>query len=98
MKPTKLFQAAGILIEPPVSEPIPPEHRLSAVATAAPEDEPPGANEFLEEFGGVAVLGLTPRPEKANSDRCVFPMFIKPAFLAFLTIMAFSDAIRPASS
>ena len=98
MKPTKLFQAAGILIEPPVSEPIPPEHSFSAVATAAPEDDPPGAKEFLEEFGGVAVLGLTPRPEKANSDRWVFPILIKPAFWAFFTIRAFFDAMRPASS
>lgn len=67
MKPTRLFHAAGILTDPPVSEPTPAEDKLKAVATAAPEEDPPGAKSLDFILGGVAVFGLTPRPENASS-------------------------------
>ena len=38
-----------------------------AVELAAPEEEPPGAQSGSCGFGGVAVFGFTPRPEKASS-------------------------------
>ncbi len=65
--------------EPPVSEPIPAAARPKATETAAPELEPPGARSRSKTFGGVAVLGLTPKPEKASSDRWVFPRQTRPA-------------------
>ena len=64
-----MFHAAGILTDPPVSDPIPADDKFNAVATAAPEEDPPGATIFFTEFGGVSVLGFTPRPEKASSVR-----------------------------
>ena len=42
LKPTMPFKAAGILIEPPVSEPRPMNAAAVATDTAAPEEEPPG--------------------------------------------------------
>ena len=67
MRPTRLFQAAGTLTDPPVSEPIDPEFKFKATLTAAPEEEPPGASLGSIALGGVFVIGLTPRPEKAYS-------------------------------
>ncbi|MCY1373044.1 hypothetical protein D9M69_602940 [compost metagenome] len=42
LKPTKPFRAAGMRMEPPVSEPIAISLVPSAAETAAPEEEPPG--------------------------------------------------------
>ena len=42
LKPTIPHTAAGILIEPPVSEPSPATAIPNATETAAPEEEPPG--------------------------------------------------------
>ena len=64
-----MFHAAGIRTDPPVSDPIPADDKFNAVATAAPEEDPPGATICLTAFGGVPVFGFTPRPEKASSVR-----------------------------
>ena len=42
LKPTMPQNAAGMRVEPPVSEPMAMSHMPSATATAAPDDEPPG--------------------------------------------------------
>ena len=42
LKPTMPYSAAGMRIEPPVSEPSPTNAAPVATDTAAPEDEPPG--------------------------------------------------------
>ena len=42
LKPTKPLSAAGIRIEPPVSEPSAMNTAPVATETAAPEEEPPG--------------------------------------------------------
>jgi hypothetical protein len=36
------------------------------------------------ELGGVAVFGLTPRPENASSVWCVLPIVTIPYFFAIL--------------
>ena len=42
LKPTMPFSAAGMRIEPPVSEPRPMKAAPLATEIAAPDDEPPG--------------------------------------------------------
>jgi len=44
LRPTKSFQAAGFLTEPPVSEPIPAAARPKETEVAAPDDDPPGTH------------------------------------------------------
>ena len=53
--------------EPPVSEPMATGASPWVIEAAAPEDEPPGTWPGISRLGGVAVFGLMPRPEKANS-------------------------------
>ena len=50
LKPTMPHSAAGMRIEPPVSEPRPMKAAPVATDTAAPEDEPPG----MRGTGGIA--------------------------------------------
>ena len=73
LKPTRSFQAAGRRIEPPVSEPIgrgreAPGHRGRRARGGAA-----GQAVGVVRLGGVAVAGLRPRPEKANSVMWVLP-------------------------
>ena len=42
LNPTKPLRAAGMRMEPPVSEPMPMKAAPVATETAAPEDDPPG--------------------------------------------------------
>ena len=67
-KPTKSFQAAGILTDPPVSDPIPMAAKPKATDPAAPEDEPPDTASKLFIQGVVSVIGFKPKPENASSD------------------------------
>jgi hypothetical protein len=55
LNPTSPHRAAGMRIEPPVSDPSPATHRPAATDTAAPDDEPPGMRATLlsEGFAGV---------------------------------------------
>jgi hypothetical protein len=84
------LKAADTRTEPPVSVPMASGTTPAATATAAPDDEPPGAREPLSSarFTGVPKCGLRPRPEKANSGRLVLPMQIMPARVAWATSRA----------
>jgi hypothetical protein len=81
LKPTMPFRAAGIRIDPPVSEPSPMNAAPVATDTAAPDDEPPGTRGVSglptgrscrpSQAAGVATCGFVPMPENANSTMCV---------------------------
>src|ERR1700704_5836047 len=47
LMPTMPANAAGCRIEPPVSVPVAPRHRLAATAAAEPPEEPPGTSGVL---------------------------------------------------
>ena len=96
--PASQFHPAGMRTEPPVSEPIPAAASPRAVETAAPEEEPPGARSGSKALGGVAVIGLTPRPEKASSDMWVLPRQTSPTAVAAAKAAASRSATLPASS
>ena len=83
-------------IEPAVSEPMAAAARPKATAAALPEDEPPGARSGSLMFGGVAVTGLRPRPEKASSVMWVLPRQTSPARVAAATTGASRSGMRPA--
>ncbi len=81
LKPTTPHRAAGMRIEPPVSEPSPTKAAPVATETAAPEEEPPGMRGVAGSAGlaGVPKWGLMPTPENANSDMLVRPRMAPPA-------------------
>ena len=81
LKPTMPHSAAGMRMEPPVSEPRPATHRPAATDTAAPEEEPPGMRATCGSAGlaGVPKCGLAPTPENANSLMFVLPSTAAPA-------------------
>ena len=90
LNPTMPQKPAGARIEPPVSLPIAQGARPPATATAAPDEDPPamrgvtGSRGFL----GVPKCGLSPRAEKANSERLVLPSAAIPAAARLATIGA----------
>ena len=90
LNPTNPQSAAGIRMEPPVSEPIAATLKPRATETAAPELEPPGMRWFCGSWGfcGVPQCGLIPTPEKANSLILVLPITAIPACRKRLTISA----------
>jgi hypothetical protein len=53
LKPVTPHSADGMRTEPPVSVPMAISHMPSAAATAAPEDEPPGARARSAGLPGV---------------------------------------------
>lgn len=65
LKPTIPFSAAGMRIEPPVSEPRPMKAAPVATEIAAPDDEPPGMRGVVRSLAlaGVPWCGFTPTPE-----------------------------------
>ncbi len=81
LKPTMPHSAAGMRMEPPVSEPSPMKAAPVATDTAAPEDEPPGMRAVAGSAGlaGVPKCGLMPTPENANSVMLVRPTRLAPA-------------------
>ena len=81
LKPTMPFSAAGIRIEPPVSEPSPTKAAPLATEIAAPDEEPPGMRGVAgsPRLAGVPWCGLMPTPEKANSVMLVRPSRAPPA-------------------
>ncbi len=83
LKPTMPHSAAGMRIEPPVSEPRPMKAAPVATDTAAPDDEPPGMRGTAASAGlaGVPWWGLIPTPENANSVMLVRPSRAAPAAL-----------------
>ena len=60
LKPTMPHSAAGMRIEPPVSEPRPMKAAPVATDTAAPEDEPPGMR------GTAAIRWIGRRADSAG--------------------------------
>ena len=98
LKPTSPFHAAGTRNEPPVSVPIAAAASPSATETAAPELEPPGASAGSMLFGGVAVIGFSPSPEKASSVIWVLPRQTSPSSVAPARMAASQSGVRPLSS
>ena len=74
--------AAGILIEPPVSEPNATSARSNATATADPLEEPPGTRFLPRGFTGVPYQGLIPVTPYASSCMLVRPTIWTCASLA----------------
>ena len=56
LKPTMPQSAAGMRVEPPVSEPIAISHMLSATATAPPDGDPPGTSRAIRRIARRAVM------------------------------------------
>ncbi len=82
LKPTMPCSAAGIRIEPPVSEPSPTQAAPALTDVAAPDDEPPGTRAGpapAAGLPGVPWCGLMPTPENANSDMLLRAMNAAPA-------------------
>ena len=84
--------AAGILIEPPPSEPVPKGIIPEANAADVPPDEPPDEYSKFQGFlvapkGSLSVLPLCP-----NSGVFVFPRTTQPACLSLLTNIESSAA------
>src|SRR6185369_17726651 len=73
LNPTRPCRAAGMRMEPPVSEPSAAHAAPAATQDAAPELDPPGMRgwfgsiEAIGTFAGVPKCGLMPTPENANS-------------------------------
>ncbi len=85
LKPTKPCNAAGMRIDPPVSEPSAASAAPLATDTAPPEVDPPGARSLPSSawvigFAGVPKCGLMPTPENANSLMLVWPTSTPPAW------------------
>ena len=96
--PTRSFHAAGILTEPPVSDPIAAGASPNATEAAAPEEDPPATAPSSFTQGGVAVTGFRPNPEKANSDIWVLPRQTRPPCVATSRTSASWAGTRPFSS
>src|SRR4030095_3414711 len=84
LKPTTPCNAAGMRIEPPVSEPRAAQAAPAATDGAPPEVEPPGIRAVEPSTApaaltGVPWCGLMPTPEKANSLMLVRPISAAPA-------------------
>ena len=82
--PTVPVKAAGCRIEPPVSVPVAPKHRLAATAVAEPLEEPPGVSgvfEPLRRQGEIAGLkkDVSFDEPMANSSQLVLPMSTAPS-------------------
>jgi len=90
LKPTTPCSAAGMRIEPPVSEPSATQAAPLATDVAPPEVEPPGArgvgsSASVAALAGVPWCGLMPTAEKANSDMLVRPTKAAPAVRRLVT-------------
>ena len=94
-RPTRSFQAAGIRTEPPVSDPIPAGASPKATEAAAPEEDPPDTAFSSLIQGLVAVIGLSPSPEKASSDIWVLPRQTSPSRVAAVNTAASACGTRP---
>ena len=79
LKPTTPLSAAGMRMEPPVSEPMAISLVPSPAETPAPEDEPPGMRAGSAALPGVPKCGLVPTAVKANSVIAVLPTMTAPA-------------------
>src|SRR5439155_24948147 len=67
LRPVTPQHAAGIRIDPPVSEPSATSASPVATATADPLEEPPGMSAGSNGFTGVPNQGLVPNGSMASS-------------------------------
>ncbi len=84
LKPTTPWSAAGMRIEPPVSEPSATQAAPVATDAAPPDVEPPGmrgvgSSASVAGLASTGKCGLRPTPENANSDMWVRPTKAAPA-------------------
>ena len=93
------FRHAGILTEPPVSEPIANAHIPAAVATPEPLEDPPGIRcvERSHGFQGVPLASLTPVAPSAYSTVLVLPKMIQPDCFNAVTYRPSGPVISDAS-
>ena len=77
--PTIPQNAAGCLIEPPVSLPIAAAHRPAATAAALPALLPPGTRPVSHGFATRPQRQCSPEEPMANSSRLVLPTTTAPA-------------------
>ena len=77
--PTKPQRAAGILTEPPVSDPRAPKTNLPATADPDPDEDPPGACLGFHGFLQSPKCKFCPTGPLANSDMFNPPRLIAPA-------------------
>ncbi len=82
--PTVPVKAAGWRIEPPVSVPVAPRHRLAATAAAEPPDEPPGVSGVFAPFlrqGEITgpKCDVSFDEPMANSSMLVLPSITAPS-------------------
>ena len=94
LNPVRPHNAAGMRIDPPVSEPIAAGARAAATATAEPLLDPPATRCVVVSHGfhGAPIGSLQPQPPKANSTRCVLPSAIMPAAINCWTAVAVLSA------
>ena len=94
------LKQAGILTDPPVSDPIAKAHNPAAVATPEPLDDPPGVRceERSQGFHGVPLASFTPVAPRANSTVFVFPKIIQPACFSPVTNRPSGPVILAASN
>ena len=90
LSPTTSQQAAGSLIEQPVSVPIARSQRSSARAAAFPLEEPPVVRPGWTGLWHVPYQSLVPRTFQANSGRWLLPTMLAPAASARVTTIASS--------
>src|SRR3989344_1038497 len=92
LNPTTPQNAAGCLIEPPVSEPSAPAHISAATATAEPPEEPPGTLDVSWGFFVRPYPEFSVEEPIANSSMFVRPIMTAPAFLSFFVTAESYDA------
>ncbi len=78
-RPATPQHAAGVRIDPPVSDPNATSASSSATATADPLDDPPGMTAGSSGLRGVPYQRFTPLPPIASSTRFVLPTMRAPA-------------------
>src|SRR5579859_5714416 len=84
--------AAGIRIEPPVSDPSAPRHRPAATATAEPLDEPPEECARLHGFSAGPKSGCT--TPYAHSSMLSLPSDTAPPVVSACTTVASCSGMR----
>ena len=81
MKPTNPQAEAGILIEPPISVPVPIGVQPKAKETPVPPEEPPGENFLFHGFFVIPCKFDQVVPSRQNSGVVVLKTGIQPALI-----------------
>src|SRR3990172_4530060 len=85
--------AAGCLIDPPVSDPKDIGVILAQTAAALPPDDPPGTDFRSQGFLVGKKAECSVEDPIANSSKLVFPMIIASSSSKFFTIVALKGAL-----